>query len=161
VTLPVKAVLFDWRGTLVVSMSLSAWVEHTLQQTGCDSSPDAVAGIRVALAQAMEHPAVQRTWDRVDESTDVHRETYARVFRVAGLDDGLGDALYAIESDPAYNRVADNVPDTLTGLKTAGVRVGSSAIFTSTCDPPSPTLGWRISWTASCSPSSTASRSQP
>jgi FMN phosphatase YigB (HAD superfamily) len=36
----------------------------------------------------------------------------------------LGDALYAIESDPAYNPVADDVPETLKGLKTAGVRVG-------------------------------------
>jgi HAD superfamily hydrolase (TIGR01509 family) len=124
VTLPVKAVLFDWRGTLVVTMSLSAWVERALQQTGRDSSPDAVAPINVALAAAMEHPDVQRAWDRVDESADVHRETYARLFRVAGLDNDLGDALYAIESDPAYNPVADDVPETLTALTAAGVRVG-------------------------------------
>jgi FMN phosphatase YigB (HAD superfamily) len=124
VTLPVKVVLFDWRGTLVVTMSWSAWVERALQQTGRDRSPDAVAPINVALAAAMEHPDVQRAWDRVDESADVHRETYARLFRVAGLDDDLGDALYAIESDPAYNPVADDVPETLTALNTAGLRVG-------------------------------------
>ena len=110
-TLPVKAVLFGWRGTLVVTMSLSAWVERALQQTGRDSSPDAVAQINVALAAAMEHSDVQRTWDRVDESADLHRETYARLFHVAGLDADLGDALYAIESDPAYNPVADDVPE--------------------------------------------------
>jgi phosphoglycolate phosphatase-like HAD superfamily hydrolase len=103
VTVPVKAVLFDWRGTLSVTMSLSAWVERAMQQTGRDSSPDAVARINVALGAAMEHPDVQQTWDRVDEPADVHRETYARLFRVAGVDDDLGDALYAIESDPAYN----------------------------------------------------------
>jgi hypothetical protein len=28
VTLPVKAVLFDWRGTLVVTMPVSAWIER-------------------------------------------------------------------------------------------------------------------------------------
>jgi phosphoglycolate phosphatase-like HAD superfamily hydrolase len=88
--LPVKVVLVDWRGTLVVTMSWSAWVERALQQTGRDSSPDAVARIKVALAAAMEHPDVQRRWDRVDESADVHRKTYARLFRVAGLDDDLG-----------------------------------------------------------------------
>jgi beta-phosphoglucomutase-like phosphatase (HAD superfamily) len=79
----VKAVLFDWRGTLVVTMSESAWIERALQQTGRDSSPDAVARITVALAKAMEHPDVQRRWGRVDESADVHRETHARLFRVA------------------------------------------------------------------------------
>jgi phosphoglycolate phosphatase-like HAD superfamily hydrolase len=123
-TLPVKAVLFDWRGTLVVAMFLSAWVERALQQTGRDSSPDAVARIKVTLGAAMEHPDVQQTWDRVDESADVHRETYARLFRVAGVDDDLGDALYAIESDPAYNPAADDVPETLKELQAAGVRVG-------------------------------------
>ena len=123
-SLPVKAVLFDWRGTLVVAMSASAWVERALQQTGRDSSPDAVARVSVALGAAVEDPDVQRRWDRVDESADVHRETYARLFRVASLDADLGDALYAIESDPAYNPVADDVPETLTALTAAGVRVG-------------------------------------
>ena len=122
--MPVKAVLFDWRGTLVVAMSASAWVERALQQTGRDSSPDAVARVSVALGAAVEDPDVQRRWDRVDESADVHRETYARLFRVASLDADLGDALYAIESDPAYNPVADDVPETLTALTAAGVRVG-------------------------------------
>jgi phosphoglycolate phosphatase-like HAD superfamily hydrolase len=87
--LPVKAVLVDWRGTLVVTMSVSAWVERALQRTGRDRSPDAVALINVALVAAMEHPDVQRTWDRVDESADVHRETYARLFRVVRTVVGL------------------------------------------------------------------------
>jgi len=43
---------------------------------------------------------------------------------VAGLDANLGHALYTIESDPAYDPIADDVPETLTALKAAGVRVG-------------------------------------
>jgi putative hydrolase of the HAD superfamily len=124
VTLPVKAVLFDWRGTLVVTMPVSAWIERALLQTGRDSSLDAVARIEDALAAAVKHPDVQQTWDRVDESAEVHHATYARLFRVAGLDDDLGGALYAIESNPAHNPFADDVPDTLKTLKAAGVRVG-------------------------------------
>ena len=38
-------------------------------------------------------------------------------------DDDLGDALYAIESDPAHNPFADDVPETLKSLKAAGVRL--------------------------------------
>lgn len=108
--LPVKVVLFDWRGTLVVTMSTSASVERALQQTGRDSSPDTVARVVAALTAAVKHPDVQPTWDRVDESADVHRETYARLFHAAGLDDDFGEALYAIESDPAYNPVRRRRP---------------------------------------------------
>lgn len=121
---PVKAVLFDWRGTLVVTLRNSAWIEYALQQIGRDSSRDAVARISQALAAAVKHPDVQSTWDRVDESAELHRATYARLFRVAGLDKDLGDALYAIESDPVHNPFADDVSETLGTLRAAGVRVG-------------------------------------
>jgi HAD superfamily hydrolase (TIGR01549 family) len=124
VTLPVRAVLFDWRGTLVVTAPLSAWVEQALQRVGRDSSADEVDGIEAALVAAMEHPDLQQAWDRADESAWVHRETYARLFRVAGLDDDLAEALYAVESNPAYNPFADDVADTLKSLQVAGVRVG-------------------------------------
>jgi HAD superfamily hydrolase (TIGR01549 family) len=124
VTLPVRAVLFDWRGTLVVTAPLSAWVEQALQRVGRDSSADEVDGIEAALVAAMEHPDLQQAWDRADESAWVHRETYARLFRVAGLDDDLAEALYAVESNPAYNPFADDVADTLNSLQVAGVRVG-------------------------------------
>lgn len=42
------------------------------------------------------------------------------------------------------NPVADDVPETLKALKAAGCGLGSSAIFASTCDPPSPTFGWGL-----------------
>jgi HAD superfamily hydrolase (TIGR01509 family) len=124
VTLPVEAVLFDWRGTLAVTVSLSAWAESALHRVGRDSSADAVADIEAALVAAMEHPEVQASWDRADESAWAHRQTYARLFRVAGFDDDLAEALYAVESNPAYNPFADDAAHTLRALKAAGVRVG-------------------------------------
>jgi putative hydrolase of the HAD superfamily len=124
VMLPVQAVLFDWRGTLVVTVSVSAWVRRAVQRVGRDPSTDAVADIEAALVAAMEHPDVQEGWDGVDESAWAHRQTYARLFRAAGLDDQLAEALYAVESDPAYNPFADDAAHTLQALNAAGVRVG-------------------------------------
>jgi putative hydrolase of the HAD superfamily len=106
-------------------MSVSARVERALQQVGRDSSAEVVAGVEAALAVAVDHPEVQETWDdRVDESASVHRETYARLFQVAGLDDEFADALYSVESNPAHNPFADDVADTLRALKNAGVLIG-------------------------------------
>jgi len=121
--LPVQAMLFDWRGTLVVMLPVSAWVERALERAGRDSSAHTVAGITAALLAAVEHPDVQHSWDRVDESARLHRETYARLFHVARVDDDLADALYAVESDPGNNPFADEVTDILEALKLAGVRV--------------------------------------
>jgi phosphoglycolate phosphatase-like HAD superfamily hydrolase len=156
--LPVGAVLFDWRGTLVVTMSLSAWVERGLQRVGRDGSVEVIAGVEAALAGAVDHPAVQETWDRVDESASVHRETYGRLFQAAGLDDELADALYSVESDPAYNPFADDVAATLRTLKVAGVRVGIVSDIHFDLRPVKP--DWRTWWIASYCRSSTAYRSQ-
>jgi putative hydrolase of the HAD superfamily len=124
VGVPVDAVLFDWRGTLVVTLSLSEWVARALQQTDRDSSPNEVANVEAALVRAIDHADVQQNWDRVDESVLIHRETYTRLFQVAGLDDELAEALSSVESNPAHNPFADDVADTLRTLKVAGVWVG-------------------------------------
>jgi putative hydrolase of the HAD superfamily len=105
VSLPVDAVLFDWRGTLVVTLSLSEWVERALEQTDRDSPPNEVANVEAAQVRAIDHPDVHESWGRVDESALVHRETYARLFRVAGLDDELAEALYSVESNPGAQSV--------------------------------------------------------
>ena len=123
VGVPVDAVLFDWRGTLVVTLSLSEWVARALQQTDRDSPPNEVANVEAALVRAIDHADVQQNWDRADESALIHRETYTRLFQVAGVDDELAEALYSVESDPAHNPFADDVAGTLRALKVAGVRV--------------------------------------
>ena len=123
-SLPVDAVLFDWRGTLVVTLSMSEWAERALQRADRDSPASQVASVEAALVRAIDHPDVQQNWDRVDESALIHRETYMRLFQVAGLDDELAEALNSVESNPAHNPFAEDVADTLRTLKVAGVRVG-------------------------------------
>jgi hypothetical protein len=89
----VDAVLFDWRGTLAVTLSLSEWVERAVQQTDRDRPANEVATVTAALVRAIDHSDVQENWDRADESAVIHRETYTRLCQVAGLDDELAKAL--------------------------------------------------------------------
>ncbi|MDT0277197.1 HAD family hydrolase [Blastococcus goldschmidtiae] len=116
------AVLFDWRGTLVTTLTEREWVEQALLVLGRDRSPGAVNGLLAAIAEAngdqdrMDGPGV-------DSDAALHRRTYLEVFADAGLDAELAEALYAVESDPRHNPFAVDVHETLQALRARGVRV--------------------------------------
>lgn len=116
-----RAVLLDWRGTLVVAPTYPWLVETALSNVGRDSSPVAVERVLERLRGAGTA--------RIDSSaidTDVreHRAAYAEWFASAGVDDELAAALYAAESDASLNPFADDVGDLLRTLTSSGVRVG-------------------------------------
>ncbi|MCA2212046.1 HAD family hydrolase [Jidongwangia harbinensis] len=117
-----RAVLFDWRGTLVVCPSPAAWVGAALRRAGRDDHPAAVARVWAAIERAAGDP------DRLDApgvdcDAAVHRDTYLTVFADAGLDDELAAALYAVESDPAHNPFAVDAAPVLTAIAAHGVRI--------------------------------------
>lgn len=116
-----RAVLLDWRGTLVVAPTYRWLVATALARLGRRAAAPDVGRVLVAL----------RSTDsaRVDSSqidTDVveHRAAYAEWFRAAGLDDELAAALYAVESDVSLNAFARDVGPLLVALDAAGVRIG-------------------------------------
>ncbi|RBY89099.1 HAD family hydrolase [Blastococcus sp. TBT05-19] len=115
-----RAVLFDWRGTLACTLDEQEWVSTALRRLGRPVEADGVAELGTALRAAeddLDGPGV-------DSDADLHRRTYAEVFRRIGLDDDLAAALYAVESDPLLNPFADDVADVLGRLRDAGVRIG-------------------------------------
>lgn len=118
----IGAVLFDWRGTLVTTLTERDWVEQALLALDRDRSPGAVDGVVSAIAVAngdqnrLDGPGV-------DSDAALHRRTYLGVFADAGLDAELAEALYAVESDPGRNRFAVDVAGTLTALRERGVLV--------------------------------------
>ncbi|MGY2129005.1 HAD family hydrolase [Blastococcus sp. SYSU DS0617] len=117
-----KAVLFDWRGTLVTTLSEREWVEQALPVLGRDCSPGAVDGILTAIAEA--NGAEDRLdGPGVDSDAALHRRTYLEVFADAGLDAELAEALYAVESDPGRNRFAVDVEETFQALRGRGVLI--------------------------------------
>lgn len=117
-----KAVLFDWRGTLVVTPSVAQWVDEALRVLGRDPAPGTVDDVVSAIARAN---GAQNRLDGpgVDSDAALHRSTFLEVFADAGLDAQLTEALYAVESDPRRNRFADDVPATLTALQERGIAV--------------------------------------
>ena len=119
---PVKAILFDWRGTLVALPSAARWVEQSLRRAGRNASPPEVDEVRAALRAAIGQPEIRAVWSRTDVSAAVHRSSYYAMFAAAGLDAELADSLYAEESDPANNEFAADAHRTLHTLHDAGVR---------------------------------------
>ncbi len=113
------AVLFDWRGTLVTTLSEEAWVREALRRLRRTADHDATRHLAAALRAAeplLDGPGV-------DSDADLHRRTYLGVLRDLGLDDDLAGALYAVESDPALNVFADDAVETLHRLKHEGLRL--------------------------------------
>lgn len=117
-----RGVVFDWRGTLVTTLAPREWVRAALRRLGRDDRAEATARIWAAIAEAAGEP------DRldapgVDSDVAAHRDAYHGVFADAGLDAELADALYAVESDPAYNPFAIDAAPVLRAVARHGVRI--------------------------------------
>ncbi len=119
-----RAVLFDWRGTLVVTMTDCQWVEQAFRRLGRGASAGDVERVAGALQGAAADPGLRSVWERIDCDASFHRDSYRRLFAVAGLDPGLAAALYEVESDPGHNPFAVDVAVTLQTLKRREVKVG-------------------------------------
>jgi len=118
----IRAVLFDWRGTLATTLSGPEWVEQALRELGRPADPVAVDGVLRAITAA-NGPGDRLDGPGVDSDAALHRRTYAAVLADAGLDEELARALYAVESDLRHNRFADDVHGTLETLHRWDVRV--------------------------------------
>ncbi len=116
-----RAVLLDWRGTLVVAPTYPWLAERALRGLGRDASAAAVESVLERL-RAADPSRVDSS--AIDADVDEHRAAYREWFAAAGVDDELSAALYAVESDPSLNPFAVDVGDLLRTLTASGVRVG-------------------------------------
>jgi HAD superfamily hydrolase (TIGR01509 family) len=113
---PFRAVLFDWRGTLVATPTDGQWAAEALRRLGRDDDPTTLADGLASIADLLDGPGV-------DSDAALHRRTYLGALAGLGLDDDLAAALYAVESDPALNVLADDAESTLRELCAAGLRL--------------------------------------
>lgn len=111
-----RAVIFDWRGTLVLAPTFRGWVAEALRRIGRDAGQAADVIGRLDTRR-LDVPGV-------DADADLHRETCYAAFRAAGFDQELADSLYAVECDPAFNPFAVDAAPTLRQLHGNGVRIG-------------------------------------
>lgn len=118
-----RAVVFDWRGTLVTTLDASGWVREALRRIDRDSSGASVARVWTAITAARGKPSRFNT-PGVDSDRALHREVYLGVFADAGLDPELAEALYAVESDAAHNPFAVDAAPTMRALADRGRKIG-------------------------------------
>lgn len=118
----IRAVLFDWRGTLVVDLTDVEWVARALTAVGREADDAAVERIVATIAPA---DGAENRLDAPGMDCDavLHRRTFLDVLADAGLDPALAEALYAVESDPRNNLFAGDVVDTFAALRERGIRI--------------------------------------
>jgi FMN phosphatase YigB (HAD superfamily) len=112
-----RAVLFDWRGTLVVGPTPAEWAAEALRRLGRPAGPAAAGELATRLAD------VEDDLDAPGTDADLHRRTYHRVLRRLGLDEELVAALYAVESDTNCNVFAEDAAGTVAALRDDGLRI--------------------------------------
>jgi len=116
-----RAVLFDWRGTLALTLSGSQWIQQGFRRTGRNASAEAAQRVLDKVTSAP-------SWSQLmapDIDTDAarHRATYFQVFGDAEIDQDLARELYVVEFDSDYNPFAQDVGPALQTIKSAGVHI--------------------------------------
>jgi HAD superfamily hydrolase (TIGR01493 family) len=105
-----RAVLFDWRGTLVHYREPAWWLRRALASLGRTTDRDAVEAAAAALAAAATMPDVLAAERTEDCSFELNRSSTMLRFARAGLDEELADAVHRLDSDgrnfPLYPEVA-------------------------------------------------------
>src|SRR4051794_7677745 len=101
-----RAVLFDWRGTLATTLDEEAWASEALRRLGRDADVAPLAADLATITDRLDAPGA-------DTDAALHRRTYFDALAALGVDDDLAEALYAVESDPALNVFADDAAATL------------------------------------------------
>jgi HAD superfamily hydrolase (TIGR01509 family) len=120
---PPRAILFDWRGTLVHDPPHEWWVATALTRAGRAPTGERVAALCDALRQAASLPEVAAGEVGCDCSKAAHRAWSMMFFERAGLDEELAETLYALDLDPVAHPFYPDAAPALRALHERGCRV--------------------------------------
>ena len=118
----VRAVLFDWRGTLADAPKHAERVDRALAAIARTGSPELVGRAVCALEVAGSLPGI-------DTSFALHRAATIGALTNEGIDPELAEAIYAVDLDPASHPVFPDAADVLRELREAGVRIVLTSDF--------------------------------
>jgi HAD superfamily hydrolase (TIGR01509 family) len=108
----VKAVIFDFSGTLFRCTTTEAWLAETLADAGIEAAGDQIAHYAARLRDSGGQPGgysgdiplpdrLRPLWERRDLDPAAHHGVYTELMRMAGLPwPGIEDLLYAHHWDP-------------------------------------------------------------
>ncbi|MFF3221642.1 HAD family hydrolase [Nocardia suismassiliense] len=118
----IRAVVFDWRGTLVSELTPKRWAEEALKRARRESHDAAVSQLLLDIKMAAGQPNRLQS-PRGNISYAAHRDTYYQVFTDAKLSSEVADALFHVDSDPSFNKFAVDAAATLIALKQSGYKI--------------------------------------
>ena len=111
----VKAVLFDFSGTLARLEEGDDWFEGM----GLDDAA------RADVMDRMTHPSARsdhHAWDSRDLDAAIHREVYLHALTQSGLPDEHAEAVYLRSTDPAEWTIYPDTVAVLETLRSKGIR---------------------------------------
>ncbi|WP_328323874.1 MULTISPECIES: HAD family hydrolase [unclassified Streptomyces] len=131
----IKAVLFDFSGTLFRIEPVTTWLRATLDETGCTLNEDEFALRAAELTAAGAQPggpgpqqvppSLAALWASRDESAEQHRAAFTGLARQVELPDpALYDALYARHMTPDAWSPYPDAAEVLSTLHARGTGVG-------------------------------------
>jgi len=120
---PIRGVLFDWRGTLVRDPDDSWWVSTALARVGRSADESEVVDLVCRLQAAGRLRAVAEAEGRADCSADLHRDAAMLWYGLADLEPEVAEALYVLDQEALAHPMFEDVPETLERVKALGVGV--------------------------------------
>jgi HAD superfamily hydrolase (TIGR01509 family) len=118
-----RAVLFDWRGTLVHDPPPDWWVKRALVRLGRPVETEQIAHVIARIKVATETPEFRAAELAMDCDPVAHRAATLGMFERAGLDAALAEMLYELDFEPECHPVYPDVVEVLRRLHVGGVRV--------------------------------------
>jgi HAD superfamily hydrolase (TIGR01509 family) len=118
-----RAVLFDWRRTLVHDPPDEWWIARALDALGRATDDAAVATLCEGLRTAARLAEVVDGERTCDCSAAAHRDWSMMYFRLAGLDDDLCESLYALDFDAMCHPFYPDAAPVLRALRDRGCRI--------------------------------------
>lgn len=128
--MPVRAVLFDFSGTLFRLEEDDSWFTG-MELIGADGRRDVDAHVQAGLMERLTHPTgrsvtmteqTYQTWINRDLTPTLHREAYLHALRQTGLPDQHAESLYQRTVDPASWVPYPDTVEVLQSLKADGLR---------------------------------------
>jgi HAD superfamily hydrolase (TIGR01493 family) len=118
-----RAVLFDWRGTLVPLPTPDRHVGRALNSIGRPADGPTVESVIERVQKTSDLPEFVEAERVIDLSAEFHRTTTMRMYEQAGVDPELAEALYRVEWQLESRPLYPDVPETLAAIHDGGVRI--------------------------------------
>ena len=118
-----RAVLFDWRGTLVHIPRPDWHVTRALESIGRAAESETVDSVIERVQATSDLPEFIEAERLIDLSAEFHRATTMRMYDEARLDSELAEALYRVEWELEARPVYPDVAATLGAVRGRGAKV--------------------------------------